>query len=139
MWEYIFVVKRLINLPIYDIMGLNDNERGDFMPVPLDKKSRKMRLMEEFNEEFEVVDEELGVRNMQDVVDLVKQTRHERRETRSKVVPDKITSVEDLFGTLPSNVDLDDARTERLECTPKADIDDVITGDASQGQCHYTK
>jgi len=31
-----------------------------------------------------------------------------------KKVPEKITSVEQLFGTLPSDVELDDVRTERL-------------------------
>jgi len=31
-----------------------------------------------------------------------------------KKMPDKITSVESLFGTLPDDVDLDDVRTERL-------------------------
>ena len=29
-------------------------------------------------------------------------------------VPKKITSIEQLFGTLPGDVDLDDVRTERL-------------------------
>jgi len=31
-----------------------------------------------------------------------------------KKMPEKITSVEQLFGTLPSDIDLDDVRTERL-------------------------
>ena len=31
-----------------------------------------------------------------------------------KNIPEKITSVEQLFGTLPSDVDLDDIKTERL-------------------------
>ena len=31
-----------------------------------------------------------------------------------KKMPEKITSVEQLFGTLPSDVDLDDVKTERL-------------------------
>ena len=31
-----------------------------------------------------------------------------------KKMPEKITSVEQLFGTLPGDVDLDDVRTERL-------------------------
>ena len=31
-----------------------------------------------------------------------------------KKMPEKVTSVEQLFGTLPSDVDLDDIRTERL-------------------------
>jgi prevent-host-death family protein len=31
-----------------------------------------------------------------------------------KTIPDKITSIEQLFGTLPNDVDLDDVKTERL-------------------------
>jgi prevent-host-death family protein len=31
-----------------------------------------------------------------------------------KKVPDTVTSVEQLFGTLPSDVDLDDVKAERL-------------------------
>ncbi len=31
-----------------------------------------------------------------------------------KKMPEKVTSIEQLFGTLPSDIDLDDARTERL-------------------------
>ena len=31
-----------------------------------------------------------------------------------KKMPDKITSVEQLFGTLPSDIDLEDIKTERL-------------------------
>ena len=31
-----------------------------------------------------------------------------------KTVPNAITSVEQLFGTLPSDIDLDDVKTERL-------------------------
>jgi len=31
-----------------------------------------------------------------------------------KKIPEKITSVEQLFGTLPSDVDINDVRTERL-------------------------
>ena len=31
-----------------------------------------------------------------------------------KSIPEKITSVEQLFGTLPSDIDLDDVRAERL-------------------------
>ena len=31
-----------------------------------------------------------------------------------KKVPEKVTSVEQLFGTLPSDIDLEDVRTERL-------------------------
>jgi prevent-host-death family protein len=31
-----------------------------------------------------------------------------------KAMPEKVTSVEQLFGTLPNDVDLDDVRTERL-------------------------
>jgi len=32
----------------------------------------------------------------------------------SKKIPEKITSVEQLFGTLPNDIDLDDVRAERL-------------------------
>jgi prevent-host-death family protein len=31
-----------------------------------------------------------------------------------KKVPERVTSVEQLFGTLPSDIDLEDVRTERL-------------------------
>jgi len=31
-----------------------------------------------------------------------------------KTIPDEITSVEQLFGTLPGDIDLDDVRRERL-------------------------
>ena len=31
-----------------------------------------------------------------------------------KKMPEKVTSVEQLFGTLPNDIDLDDIRTERL-------------------------
>ena len=31
-----------------------------------------------------------------------------------KRVPEKVTNVEQLFGTLPNDIDLDDARMERL-------------------------
>ncbi|MDR1320386.1 MAG: type II toxin-antitoxin system Phd/YefM family antitoxin [Gracilibacteraceae bacterium] len=31
-----------------------------------------------------------------------------------KRMPEKITSIEQLFGTLPNDIDLDDVRTERL-------------------------
>ena len=31
-----------------------------------------------------------------------------------KKIPEKVTSIEELFGTLPSDIDLDDIRTERL-------------------------
>lgn len=40
--------------------------------------------------------------------------RFDKEPWFSKEIPDQITSVEQLFGTLPSNVDLDDVRTERL-------------------------
>ena len=32
----------------------------------------------------------------------------------SKSIPTRVTSVEQLFGTLPSDIDLDDVRAERL-------------------------
>jgi len=31
-----------------------------------------------------------------------------------KKMPEKVTSIEQLFGTLPGDIDLDDVRTERL-------------------------
>ena len=31
-----------------------------------------------------------------------------------KKMPEKVTAVEQLFGTLPNDIDLDDVRTERL-------------------------
>ena len=31
-----------------------------------------------------------------------------------KKIPEKITSIEQLFGTLPNDIDLDDVKTERL-------------------------
>jgi len=33
---------------------------------------------------------------------------------RAKQIPEKITSIEQLFGTLPSDVDLDDVKAARL-------------------------
>lgn len=40
--------------------------------------------------------------------------RCDREPWYTKKMPEKITSVEQLFGTLPSDVDLDDVKTERL-------------------------
>ena len=40
--------------------------------------------------------------------------RFDKEPWFSKEIPDQITSVEQLFGTLPNDVDLDDVRTERL-------------------------
>lgn len=40
--------------------------------------------------------------------------RCDREPWYTKQMPDKITSVEQLFGTLPSDVDLEDVKTERL-------------------------
>ncbi len=40
--------------------------------------------------------------------------RYDREPWYTKQMPDKVTSVEQLFGTLPSDVDLDDVKTERL-------------------------
>lgn len=40
--------------------------------------------------------------------------RYDREPWYAKQIPDKITSVEQLFGTLPSDVDLEDVKTERL-------------------------
>ena len=40
--------------------------------------------------------------------------RFDKEPWYRKVIPEKVTSVEQLFGTLPGDVDLDDVRTERL-------------------------
>lgn len=40
--------------------------------------------------------------------------RYDREPWYTKQIPDKITSVEQLFGTLSSDVDLEDVKTERL-------------------------
>ena len=40
--------------------------------------------------------------------------RYDKEPWYLKKMPDKITSVEQLFGTLPSDIDLDDVRMERL-------------------------
>ena len=40
--------------------------------------------------------------------------RYDKEPWYMKILPEKITSVENLFGTLPNDIDLDDVRTERL-------------------------
>lgn len=40
--------------------------------------------------------------------------RYDKEPWYMKLMPEKITSVEQLFGTLPNDVDLDDVRMERL-------------------------
>ena len=40
--------------------------------------------------------------------------RYDKEPWYLKKMPDKITSVEQLFGTLPSDIDLDDIKTGRL-------------------------
>jgi len=40
--------------------------------------------------------------------------RYDKEPWYLKKMPDKITSVESLFGTLPDDIDLDDVRMERL-------------------------
>ena len=40
--------------------------------------------------------------------------RYDKEPWYLKKMPDKITSVEDLFGTLPNDIDLEDIRAERL-------------------------
>ena len=40
--------------------------------------------------------------------------RYNKEPWYMKKLPEKITSVENLFGTLPNDIDLDDVRTERL-------------------------
>jgi prevent-host-death family protein len=40
--------------------------------------------------------------------------RFDRVPWYERKVPETVTSIEQLFGTVPSDIDLDDARTERL-------------------------
>ncbi|MDR1064812.1 MAG: type II toxin-antitoxin system prevent-host-death family antitoxin [Oscillospiraceae bacterium] len=40
--------------------------------------------------------------------------RYDKEQWYMKKLPEKITSVDDLFGTLPNDIDLDDVRMERL-------------------------
>ena len=40
--------------------------------------------------------------------------RYDKEPWYLKKMPEKITSVEQLFGTLPSDIDLEDVRNERL-------------------------
>jgi prevent-host-death family protein len=40
--------------------------------------------------------------------------RYDKEPWYLKKLPEKITSVDSLFGTLPNDIDLDDVRTERL-------------------------
>ena len=40
--------------------------------------------------------------------------RYDKEPWYMKKLPEKITSIENLFGTLPNDIDLDDVRTERL-------------------------
>ena len=40
--------------------------------------------------------------------------RYDKEPWYMKNLPEKITSVESLFGTLPNDIDLDDVRMERL-------------------------
>ncbi len=40
--------------------------------------------------------------------------RYDKEPWHMKKLPEKITSVNSLFGTLPDDIDLDDARMERL-------------------------
>ena len=44
----------------------------------------------------------------------VKIVRFDKEPWYLKKVPENITSVEQLFGTLPNDIDLDDVRIERL-------------------------
>ena len=41
--------------------------------------------------------------------------RFDKEPWYTKKVPDTITSVEQLFGTLPGDIDLEDIKTERLK------------------------
>jgi prevent-host-death family protein len=40
--------------------------------------------------------------------------RYDKEPWYLKKMPEKVTSVEQLFGTLPDDIDLDDIRSERL-------------------------
>ena len=40
--------------------------------------------------------------------------RYDKEPWYMKKLPEEITSVESLFGTLPNDIDLDEVRTERL-------------------------
>jgi len=40
--------------------------------------------------------------------------RYDKEPWYLKKLPEKITSVDSLFGTLPNDIDLDDIKTERL-------------------------
>ena len=40
--------------------------------------------------------------------------RYNKEPWYLKKLPEKITSIDSLFGTLPNDIDLDDVRTERL-------------------------
>ena len=40
--------------------------------------------------------------------------RFDKEPWYMKKIPERITSIEELFGTLPDDIDLDDIRTERL-------------------------
>lgn len=40
--------------------------------------------------------------------------RFDKEPWYTKEIPEKVTSVEQLFGTLPGDVDLDDIKTQRL-------------------------
>ena len=41
-------------------------------------------------------------------------THHDKGSWYTKNIPEKVTSIEQLFGTLPSDVDLDNIKLERL-------------------------
>ena len=45
---------------------------------------------------------------------IAKIIRFDKEPWYMKKMPEKVTSVEQLFGTLPGDVDLDDIKTERL-------------------------
>ena len=40
--------------------------------------------------------------------------RYDKEPWYLKKIPEKVTSIEQLFGTLPDDIDLDDVRAERL-------------------------
>ena len=61
--------------------------------------------------------------NLADTVDVIitkygkpaaKIIRYDKEPWYTKKLPEKITSVDSLFGTIPNDIDLDDVRLERL-------------------------
>jgi prevent-host-death family protein len=45
---------------------------------------------------------------------IAKIIRYDKEPWYSKKIPEKITSIEQLYGTLPNDIDLDDVKAKRL-------------------------